>query len=144
MTTISSERNGFTPQDDPTIGIEIHINLIDRLRGPLSFELVMELLEKTFFTKEKLASKYQPRLVFVYLKNNPELQLSIKQLLRQKPDLLVLLQTAAPTLIQYIQKIIPYIVEPHDQKLVSEEYATKLTEYPQQISNYLKRVPLVV
>lgn len=144
MSVSNLERLRATAQLDPILEIENHLAFIERLREPVTFELLVDLLEKSFFANERFAPKFKSRLVFVYLKHNPELKREINLIIGENQTLLDSLKKSIPTFKRYIRKLLPYIVAPIYEDSVFQKYEVELDQFVLELQNYFNRIPQVI
>lgn len=140
MTGVRLERDEVTKPEDPSREIEAHLAYIDRLRGPITFDLVLEMLEKSVFKVDDFNQGLKPRIFFVYLKNNSDFQLEIKQLIDKKLSLVEITEQAKQIILKYIIQLIPHFFDRVFWEFVAQKYKEKLDNYARELPRYLLRV----
>lgn len=140
MTGVRLEQDEVTKPEDPSREIEAHLAFIDRLRGPITFDLVLEMLEKSVFKVDDFNQGLKPRIFFVYLKNNPDFQLEIKQLIDKKLSLVEIIEQAKQIILKYIIQLIPHFFDKVFWEFVTQKYKEKLNNYARELPRYLLRV----
>ncbi len=140
MSVVRLERDEVTKPEDPSKEIEAHMAYIDRLRGPITFDLIIEMLEKSVFKIDEHTRGLKPRIFFVYLKNHSGFEQKIKQLITKQLSLVEVIEQAKPLIMVYIAQLIPTIFDQAFWKFVEQEYETKIDTYARELPQYLLRV----
>ncbi len=140
MTTNGLERDGVVNLEDPEKEIRAHLAYIDRLRGPVTVSLILEMLEKSVFKLDDFTQGLKPRLFLVYLKYNSDFLLELKELIDKGLPLVGVIEQVKPIIIKYVTQLMPHLFDQIFWEFITQKYEDMLDDYAHQLPQYLLRI----